>query len=203
MSQSNKNILLWISLFTNVLFIIIIISLIYNSKPKETENYVLNGNIDYKNTTFVSDLYGTTTLKDGKSIHKDAKLGESATVEIAIIPGAKLNIISDIDGDGVKDNLFLVSQNGGGSGTFVSLVAQLAISNKGKYINAYPIGDRISPQSISINKDGNIEVAYLARVDNEPMSTEPTLLKRIILRFNKASYSFERTDAPKGEMSIY
>ena len=199
MTQNKKNTILWISLILNILFIFIIAIWIYKIKIK----FIPNKNTNYKNTTFISDLYGTTTLENGKSISKDTELGESGIVETGILEGEKLNVKADIDEDGKQDDLFFIFQNGGGSGTFIYLLAKLSSNEKNKLVQAYLIGDRISPQGISINKDGNIQVAFLDRLDEEPFSEEPTLLKRIILKFNKNTYTFEKVDAPKDEVNIY
>ncbi|MEI6480633.1 MAG: hypothetical protein WCO12_03915 [bacterium] len=80
----------------------------------------------------------------------------------------------DVNGDGKEDVAFLLTQNGGGTGTFYFLA--VALGNEGGYkgINTVFIGDRIAPQNTEI-KNGVITVNYADRLPSEPMVAEPTV----------------------------
>jgi len=80
----------------------------------------------------------------------------------------------DLNGDGVEDIAFLMTQNAGGSGTFY-LVAVALGSEKG-YLgtNTILLGDRIAPQSTEI-RDGQIIVNFAVRNEGEPMTSAPSI----------------------------
>ena len=80
----------------------------------------------------------------------------------------------DVNGDGKEDVAFLITQNGGGTGTFYFLA--VALGNEGGYrgINTVFIGDRIAPQNTEI-KNGVITVNYADRLPSEAMVSEPTI----------------------------
>jgi hypothetical protein len=67
-----------------------------------------------------------------------------------------------------------LTQDGGGSGTFYYVVAALRTGTGFKGTNTVLLGDRISPQSISI-QNGVVTVRYLDRKPDEPMSAQPTV----------------------------
>jgi heat shock protein HslJ len=97
--------------------------------------------------------------------------------------------LGDINGDGKDDVAFLLTQNGGGSGTFFYLVA--AIKKDIGYLgsNAVFLGDRIAPQTIEI-RDGNVVVNYAVRADGEPMAAIPTVAKSMVLKYKEAENNF-------------
>ncbi len=123
---------------------------------------------DYKNATY--NISGNkVTLKDGKS-------------EIEAAPGSAEKIIDeyfgnsaegDLNGDGVKDAVFILTENGGGTGTFYYAVAALKIGDKYVGTNGIFLGDRIAPQTTEI-RNGYVIVNYADRGTNEPFSEEPT-----------------------------
>jgi len=86
-------------------------------------------------------------------------------------------VVGDLNGDKINDAALILIQDGGGSGTFYYVVANIS-TKEGKYIgtNAILLGDRINPQSIKIQK-GNIIVNYLDRKENDTMVTKPSVLK--------------------------
>jgi putative hemolysin len=80
----------------------------------------------------------------------------------------------DLDGDGQPDVAFLLTQESGGSGTFFYVVA--ALQTEGGYVgtNAILLGDRIAPQSTTI-QDGTIVVNYAERKPGEPFTAAPSV----------------------------
>ncbi len=81
----------------------------------------------------------------------------------------------DLNGDGLPDMAFILTQSGGGSGTFYYVVAAL-VDTRLTYLgtNAVLLGDRIAPQSTEI-KNGQLIVNYATRYPNEPMTTPPSV----------------------------
>ncbi len=80
----------------------------------------------------------------------------------------------DLNGDGKEDVAFLLTQNSGGSGTFYYVV--VALKTDASYIgtNAIFLGDRIAPQSTSIEK-GLVIVNYADRKLDEPFTALPSV----------------------------
>ena len=82
----------------------------------------------------------------------------------------------DLNGDGLEDIAFLITQTSGGTGTFYYVVAaiQIPVENMGYMgTNAILLGDRISPQTTEI-KNGELIVNYADRLPGEPMSARPS-----------------------------
>lgn len=80
----------------------------------------------------------------------------------------------DLNGDGLPDTAFVLTQNGGGSGTFYYIVVALRSGTGYVGTNAVLLGDRIAPQTTQI-KDGMLVVNYADRNSDEPMSTQPSV----------------------------
>lgn len=86
----------------------------------------------------------------------------------------------DLNNDGKEDTVLLLGQSGGGSGFFIYAAAYISGPVSYKGTNAIFIGDRISPENISINK-GIVTVSFLDRGVDEPFSAEPT--RATLIRF--------------------
>ncbi len=80
----------------------------------------------------------------------------------------------DLNGDGLADVAFLITQNPGGSGTFYYVVAALKTAGGYTGTNAVLLGDRIAPQTTEVKK-GEIVVNYAERKAGEPMTTQPSV----------------------------
>ncbi len=80
----------------------------------------------------------------------------------------------DLNGDGVPDYGFLITQDGGGSGTFFYAVAAIKTSSGYQMTNAYILGDRIAPQTTEIMGQ-ELVVNYADRNPGEPMTAQPSL----------------------------
>lgn len=103
--------------------------------------------------------------------------------EIEAAPGSASKIttryfgneaVGDLNGDGMLDVGFLLTQSMGGSGTFYYAV--VAVKTKDGYVgtNAVLLGDRVAPQTTEI-RDGNLIVNYAERKQGEPMTTRPSV----------------------------
>lgn len=142
----------------------------------------------YKFNFTNDDIY----IQGGDKINsKDATYrieGESVTLkdgvaENSAVDGAVTKIITryfgndasgDLNGDGKDDKAFLLTQDGGGSGTFFYVAVALAADNGYQGINAILLGDRIAPQTTEI-KDGKVVVNYADRKADEPMTAQPSV----------------------------
>lgn len=124
---------------------------------------------DYKNATYL--IEGSfVTLTDG-------------FFEAEIAPGSASKITTryfgneafgDLNSDGKVDTAFLLTQNMGGSGTFFYLVVALQTTSGADGTNAIFLGDRIAPQTTSI-ENGIITVNYADRNPGEPFTTQPSM----------------------------
>lgn len=81
---------------------------------------------------------------------------------------------ADFNGDGIEDTAFLLTQDGGGSGTFYYVAAALSSTDGYKGTNAIFLGDRIAPQTTEF-RNGEIIVNYADRKPGEPMTTDPSM----------------------------
>jgi len=117
--------------------------------------------------------------------------------EVEAAPGSASKIITryfgndlnhDIDGDGVKDNVFLVTQDMGGSGIFYYVVALLHTKNGSIGSEGLLLGDRIAPQNIVLDQDVNrknvIIVNYADRKAGEDFTVMPSVGKSIYLKLD-------------------
>ena len=80
----------------------------------------------------------------------------------------------DLNADGREDVALLLTQEGNGSGTFFYVVVALRTTTGDQGTNAILLGDRIAPQSTSIEK-GVIVVNYADRKQGEPMTKQPSV----------------------------
>lgn len=124
---------------------------------------------DPKNATYNIDG-NTYTLVNGVS-------------EVEAAPGSASKITTryfgndstgDLNGDGIPDVAFLITQDGGGSGIFYYVVAVLKTETGYKITNATFIGDRIAPQTTQIIGQ-ELVVNYAERKSGEPMTTQPSV----------------------------
>ena len=96
----------------------------------------------------------------------------------------------DFDGDGNLDTSFIVTQTNGGSGIFYYLVATLNKNSGPVGTYGFFIGDRIAPQSTNRDKNNNIVINYVDRKPGEPFTTNPSIGKSLVLRFDKNTNQF-------------
>jgi hypothetical protein len=141
---------------------------------------------DYKNSTYTIEGR-EVTLKNG-------------IAEIEAAPGSASKITTryfgnelrtDLNGDRREDVVFLLTQSGGGSGTFYYAVAAL---NAGEgYIGSdgYLLGDRIAPQTTEMSQNPQhknvIVVNYADHASGEPMIAQPSVGKSVYLKLDATS----------------
>jgi hypothetical protein len=81
---------------------------------------------------------------------------------------------ADLNGDGIEDAAFVLTQDPGGSGTFYYAAADVSTKDGFKGTNAILLGDRIAPQSTEF-ANGLVVVNYADRKPNEPITTAPSV----------------------------
>jgi hypothetical protein len=129
----------------------------------------LPGAPEYANITLTIEGQ-SVTLVDGRA-------------ESAAAPGSASKVVTqyfgneatgDLNGDGTPDTAFLVTQSGGGSGTFYYVVVALKTAGGYQGTNAVLLGDRIAPQTTEI-RNGQLIVNYADRAAGEPMTAQPSV----------------------------
>lgn len=82
--------------------------------------------------------------------------------------------IGDLNADNRPDTAFLFSYKPGGSGTFYYVAVALGTRDGYVGTNAMLLGDRIAPQTTSI-EDGDVIVNFAERKEGEPMTARPSM----------------------------
>ncbi|MES2306582.1 MAG: hypothetical protein V4558_13820 [Gemmatimonadota bacterium] len=91
--------------------------------------------------------------------------------------------VGDLNGDGLEDIAFWVTQDAGGSGTFYYVVVALQKPSEYTTTNAFLVGDRIAPESMQIRADAReLHVNFIGRKPGEPMSAPPSEPKVLLLK---------------------
>lgn len=128
-------------------------------------------------TRNITDPLNTEYIIDGQTI-----LLENGYSEVEQVPGSASKLITQINGDpvykdinsdGIDDIALVLTQQGGGSGTFFYLVLIV-----GEEIKVQLAGDRILIEDI-IMGDNFIELLALDREIDEPMTAVPTVSKTV------------------------
>ncbi len=89
----------------------------------------------------------------------------------------------DLDGDGLEDLAFWVTQDAGGTGMFHYVVVALKNGQGYTTTNAFLVGDRIAPQSLQIRSDAReLHVNFAGRKRGEPMTTPPSAPMVLLLK---------------------
>lgn len=89
----------------------------------------------------------------------------------------------DLNGDGLVDFAFWVTQDAGGSGTFFYVVVALKNSSGYTTTNAFLVGDRITPESMQIRTDAReLHVNFIGRTRDAPMTAPPSEPKVLLLK---------------------
>lgn len=167
----------------SILVIIVIYSvnhfLLNSYSSNDKQNYPSN----YKSIEYVID---GRPIKLVNGIAEDEIVPNSSVKMITRYFGNELR--TDLNGDGLEDIAFLVTQESGGSGTFFYVVA--AIKTDQGYVGShdYLLGDRIAPQNINVSNNPRhknvIVVNYADRLSGEPMTARPSLGKSVYLKLD-------------------
>ena len=131
--------------------------------------------------TYVVDPQNATYLIDGKEITLVDGVAEQEAA-----PGSASKIVTkyfgnavdiDLNSDGLMDSGLLLTQDGGGSGTFFYVAAAINQAGSTQGTNAIFLGDRIAPQStnVDLGNPAQLMVNYMERKASEPMSAQPSV----------------------------
>lgn len=164
-----------------IIFCIVVLSLIYfqnNKKLSLVNSESVQYSFDSKNSSFTID-YSVINLKNGK--YETYSAPDSVSKSITTYFGNEAS--GDLNGDGLDDIAFLITQSTGGSGLFYYVVVALNNPNGYKTTNAFFIGDRIAPQSTEI-KSGELHVNFAERRKGEPMTSQPDQGAVLLLKVN-------------------
>ncbi len=134
-----------------------------NSSPAPTA-----ATTDSRNTAYTINNQ-IITLKNGQAIEPIS--GSSAQVITKIF---SVTPTADLDEDGNKDEVAILTQTAGGSGTFYYTAVALHTASGVQGTNAILLGDRIAPQNSSLNH-GIIVVNYADRKPDEAMTAAPSV----------------------------
>jgi hypothetical protein len=124
---------------------------------------------DPANSTFKIDGEAVT-LQDGTAAAPTAP-GLSAAVVTRYF-GSEVR--GDFNSDSVEDVAFIITREGGGTGTFFYVTALLSENGGFTGTEAVFLGDRITPRTMEY-RNGQILVNYLDRKTGEPMSALPSV----------------------------
>jgi hypothetical protein len=186
---------IYIGLFVIVVLLVVFIFNKNKSFPKKVERGYLNA----------------TYKIDGKEVHLVNGKNEE------VIPGSSSKVItqyfgneveSDLNLDGRKDIVFLLTQQTGGSGTFYYVVASLNKENGFVGSDGVLLGDRIAPQTTEVH-DNIIVVNYADRNPGESFATPPSMGKSIWLKLDEATMQFGEVaqnfegEADPGRMNLF
>jgi heat shock protein HslJ len=121
--------------------------------------------IDGIATTLIDGVATTSARPDSSSILTTRYFGNEA--------------LMDLNGDSREDVIFLLTQEGGGSGNFYYVVA--ALNTETGYIGSHALflGDRIAPQTTEVSMNpahkGVFVINYADRAKGEPMTAKPSV----------------------------
>ncbi len=155
--------------------------------------YVLNAYIYEEKQPFAAPHYKDAEyVIDGQRV----RLRDGVS-ETEIAPGSASTLVTryfgneletDLDGDGDTDVVFLLTQEGGGSGTFFYAVAALKTERGYVGSDGYLLGDRIAPQSTNLSTNPRhvrvVVVNYAERAPGDPMTASPSLGKSAYLKLD-------------------
>lgn len=152
-----------------VLVLLFLVFLSFNGSAPDTAPEDAPALYDYKNITYRID--GRMVALVNGVAESEAAPGSASKVTTRYF-GNEAN--GDLNGDGITDVAFLVTEDGGGSGTFYYVVAALKTSVGYTGTNAVLLGDRIAPETTTIS-DGDIIVNYADRKPEQAMAFPPSI----------------------------
>lgn len=140
--------------------------------------------VDPQNATYLIDGR-EVTLVNGVA-EQEAAPG-SATKIVTKYFGNAVDI--DLNSDGLMDSGFLLTQDGGGSGTFFYVAAAINNAGSAQGTNAILLGDRIAPQSTNVDPNNPVQfiVNYAERKVSEPMSAQPSVAVSRTFKFDNGT----------------
>lgn len=143
--------------------------LMWPGKSEAPSQPPAGASVEYKNATYIIEGQPVTLVNGSSTVASAPGSAEQTVTQYFGNEAA-----GDLNGDGVPDVAFILTQSGGGSGTFFYVVAALKTTTGYQGTNAIVLGDRIAPQTTEI-RNGQIVVNYADRAAGEPMTTAPSV----------------------------
>lgn len=142
------------------------------------ESEVTKAPNDFKNTTYLVDGEAVA-LVDGVS---EVQIADSTSKIVTLYFGNE--IYKDINGDGLEDVVFLLTQETGGSGVFY--YAAPALKTEDGYVGSQALflGDRIAPQTTESGPGRQVIINYMDRAFGESFDIPPSVGKSLYLLFD-------------------
>jgi heat shock protein HslJ len=146
------------------------------------------------NTAVPNDYKNAGYFVEGKSVQLVNGVSETETA-----PGSASKTITrhfgnevqkDLNGDGVDDVVFLLTQETGGSGTFFYVVAALKTPEGYTGSHAILLGDRIAPQTTESGPGNSVIVNYADRAPGDNFSAQPSIGKSLRLILDPTTMQF-------------
>ncbi|MDX9864210.1 MAG: META domain-containing protein [Anaerolineaceae bacterium] len=119
-----------------------------------------------ENTTYQGIYEEAVPLTDGVYEGEPVTEGSALRPLVTLIP--EIVAFGDLNGDGVEDAVVVLTENSGGSGSFVYLAAVVNDMGVLKNIATLLLGDRVFPSQITI-ADQQIVVEMLTHSDSDPL----------------------------------
>jgi len=180
-----------------VIAILVAVVLIVVLKPAFRKEGVEDNEVsvkDYKNTSY--KIEGQSILLTYGFSEIESVLGSASKIVTRYFGN---EIKHDLNDDGREDIIFILTQERGGSGQFFYAVA--ALNTPAGYVGSdgYLLGDRILPQSISIdegittrgtNRKNVIVVNFATRMLSEPMTSVPSVNKSVWIKLDSTTMQF-------------
>jgi hypothetical protein len=154
-----------------VLVVIVVVGVFaYIMYPPNNASVVIpTGAQSPKDATYMIDGQ-SVTLKNGVS-SVPAAPGSAEQVTTQYFGN---DSVGDLNGDGLPDTAFILTQNSGGSGTFYYVVVALGGAQGYTGTNGVLLGDRIAPQTTEI-KNAQVIVNYVDRKAGDAMTVAPSV----------------------------
>jgi len=140
---------------------------------------------DYKNVTF--KISGEPVTLNGGIAEAYTSLGGDSKTVVRYFGN---EVVHDVDGDGVEDVVFLVSQEVVGSKVFFYAVGALKRGDGYVGTHAVYIGDRIAPQSTESGEGRLVIINYSDRAPGEPLTAQPSIGESLHLLLDTETLSF-------------
>lgn len=171
--------------------------------------YLISNRSDTQQFTGVANPKDATYIIEGKPITLINGLAEMS------IAGSNSKVVTryfgnelktDLNGDGREDVAFILTQEGGGSGTFYYAVAALNTTDGYIGSDGYLLGDRIAPQSTNLSTDPIhkfvVVFNYADRKPGEPMTAQPSVGKSAYLKLNPDTIQWGIVLSPEERQSL-
>lgn len=169
-----------------VIVVILLAALFYAHNAHTGTEKQASAVVGYKDATYQIDGI-PVQLKDGVA-ETEAAPGSASKIVTRYFGN---DYTADLNGDGRKDVVFLLTQETGGSGVFYYVVAALNTEHGYVGSDGYLLGDRIAPQTIGMSsnpRQKNVIVAnYADRAAEEPMTAKPSVGKSAYLKLDVQS----------------